>query len=78
MTSPAEIVEQIDAEGLEEWYREREFARNIRDGQLYFSGPSQVPDPERHSPSQLMQCHRKIVYRQENAPEETADPEGIF
>lgn len=78
MANPSEVVEQIDAEGFAEWYREREFARNIRNGQPYFNGPSQVPDPERHSPSQLMQCHRKIVYRQENAPEETEDPEGIF
>jgi len=78
MASPTDVVERIDAEGFAEWYREREFARNIRNGQPYFNGPSQVPDPERHSPSQLMQCHRKIVYRQENAPEETEDPEGIF
>lgn len=78
MASPAEFAEHIDAEGFAEWYREREFARNIRNGQPYFNGPSQVPDPNRHSPSQLMQCHRKIVYRQENAPEETEDPEGIF
>lgn len=78
MASPTEVVERIDAGNFAEWYREREFARNIQNGQPYFNGPSQVPDSERHSPSQLMQCHRKIVYRQENAPEETEDPEGIF
>lgn len=77
-TDPSVLVEKIDGGRFAEWYRERTFARNIRDGKPYFNGPSPVPDPERHSPSQLLQCHRKIAYRQANAPEETADPEGMF
>ena len=68
----------ISAESFDSWYREREFARTIREGKPYFNGPNQVPPPERHSPSQLNQCHRKIYYRQLNAPEEQADPQGIF
>ena len=78
--SPDELsfVDRIDGEEFAEWYREREFARNIREGKPYFNGPSRVPPPERHSPSSLLQCHRKIVYRQENAPAEREEPEGIF
>ena len=30
------------------------------------------------TPSSLLQCHRKIAYRQANAPEESKAPEGIF
>jgi len=72
------LIERIDATSFDDWYRERKFARNIREGQPYFNGPDRVPSPERHSPSQLNQCHRKIYYRQLNAPEEQADPQGIF
>lgn len=77
-TDPGELVEGIDAEGFAAWYRERQFARNIREGRPYFNGPSPAPPPERHSPSQLLQCSRKVTYRQENAPVETTDPDGLF
>lgn len=75
---PTSFAERIDGESFAEWYREREFARNIREGKPYINGPSRVPPPERHSPSSLLQCHRKIYYRQENAPAEQEEPEGIF
>jgi CRISPR-associated exonuclease Cas4 len=72
------LIDSINATSFADWYRERQFARNIREGQPYFNGPDRVPTPERHSPSQLNQCHRKIYYRQLNAPEEQTDPSGIF
>jgi CRISPR-associated exonuclease Cas4 len=72
------FAQRIGAESFAEWYAEREFAQNIREGKPYFNGPSPVPDPERHSPNNLLQCHRKIAYRQANAPEERKPPEGIF
>lgn len=72
------LLNTIDGASFAEWYREREFARNIRNGQPYFNGPGRIPPPERHSPSQLLQCHRKTLYRQHNAPEEEPDPQGIF
>jgi len=72
------LIDTIDATSFADWYREREFAQNIREGKPYFNGPDRTPPPERHSPSQLNQCHRKIYYRQLNAPEERADPRGIF
>lgn len=71
-------LENITAERFREWYRNRVFRQNIRDGKPYFNGPSPVPPPERHSPSKLLQCHRKIYYTQENAPEEQDDAEGIL
>ena len=37
-----------------------------------------MPDSGRHSPSQLLQCHRKLVYRQLNAPRESGDSDGVF
>jgi CRISPR/Cas system-associated exonuclease Cas4 (RecB family) len=72
------LINSINATNFADWYREREFARNIRDGQPYFNGPDRIPTPGRHSPSQLNQCHRKIYYRQLNAPEEQPPPRGIF
>lgn len=73
-----QLLDRIDGEQFTEWYDEREFERNLKEGRPYFNGPSRVPEPERHTPSKLLQCHRKIVYRQENAPAEQEPPEGIF
>lgn len=73
-----ELLERLSAESFREWYQERQYRQNIEEGQSYFNGSSPLPDSERHSPSQLLQCHRKILYRQKNAPEEQADPDGIF
>lgn len=72
------FAERINEESFREWYRERQWAENIRDGRPYFNGPSPVPPADKHSPSSLLQCHRKILYRQENAPAERERPEGIF
>lgn len=77
-TETGAFAERISGEDFAEWYREREWARNVRAGRPYFNGPPSVPPPARHSPSQLLQCHRKVRYRQENAPAEQANPEGIF
>lgn len=74
----ADIVEQIHGVSFQRWYRAKEFTANVRNGQSYFNGPSSPPDPLRHTPSQLLQCSRKIYYRERNAPKETADPSGIF
>lgn len=73
-----EPLEKITAEQFDEWYQNREYRQNIRDGKPYFNGPSSIPPAERHSPSKLLQCHRKVYYRQENAPEEQDDAEGIL
>jgi rubredoxin len=72
------LVEEIGGASFEGWYREREFAQNIREGQPYFNGPSRIQSPERHSPSKIGQCHRRVFYRQLNAPEEDDDPDGIL
>lgn len=72
------FLARITPETFESWYREREWRRNIKNGTPYFNGPSRVPDPHRHTPSSLLQCHRKIRYRKENAAKEQPDPEGIF
>ena len=77
-SSVSEFIERASGECFSSWYREREFAKNVQEGTPYFNGPRRTPAPERHSPSELLQCHRKIVYRQENAPEEQTDPKGIF
>jgi CRISPR/Cas system-associated exonuclease Cas4 (RecB family) len=75
---PADLAAKISPENFSEWYREREYESNIRDGKHYFNGPGKVKPATDHSPSSLIQCHRKIAYRQLNAPEEQADPLGIF
>jgi len=77
-TTVRSLLERFSQTQFREWRQERRYRQNIKNGQPYFNGPSTVPEPERHSPSQLLQCHRKLVYRQENAPEEQSDPDGIF
>lgn len=72
------LLEQASSVDFRTWYRNREFRQNIRNGKPYFNGPGRVPDPERHTPSRLLQCHRKVAYGQQNAPAESTDPAGIF
>jgi len=72
------LTEAMSSGAFDDWYREREIARNIREGQHYFNGPSRVKAPRQHSPSSLKKCHRKTFYNQLNAPEEREDPAGIF
>ncbi len=72
------IIESISSNAFDDWHQEKEFAENIRNGTPYFNGPSDPKPPERHSPSSLLQCHRKTFYKQLNAPAESPDPEGIF
>lgn len=72
------LLGSINDGSFRDWYREREFRHNIEDGTPYFNTPGSAPEPERHSPSKLLQCPRKIYYRNHNAPAEQADPYGIF
>lgn len=72
------LIETVSGDSFKAWYREREHARNIREGVPYFNGPASIKAPRRHSPSSLLQCKRKTAYKQLNAPEESRDPEGIF
>jgi hypothetical protein len=58
------LLDDISAAQFNEWYQNRKFRQNIRDGKQYFNGPSAIPSPERLSPSTLLHCHRKIYYRQ--------------
>lgn len=74
----SDLIDRISGAAFDEWYQEREWARNIRNGTPYFNGPSSVPAATRHTPSRLLQCHRKVAYRQTNAPAEEAAPDGIF
>lgn len=76
--TPSNIVSSIAPETFSEWYREREYEENIREGRHYFNGPGKVKPATDHTPSSLLQCHRKIAYRNLNAPEESGDPHGIF
>lgn len=73
-----DLYESISSRAFRDWYRERQYRQNIENGQPYFNGTDSVPAPSRHSPSQLLQCHRKLFYRQANAPEERPDPTGVF
>lgn len=73
-----EVLDRITNRGFNEWYREQQFERNILEGKAYFNGPSPPKDPERHTPSKLLQCHRKASYARQNAPREGTVPEGLF
>ncbi|MDR5672023.1 PD-(D/E)XK nuclease family protein [Halalkaliarchaeum sp. AArc-GB] len=77
-TSLTDLVATISETKFSEWYDERQIEQNILDGKPYFNGPSQAKPPGKHSPSQLLQCHRKATYTRQNAPREGTSPDGIF
>lgn len=72
------VVDRITNQAFNEWYSEQQFQTNILEGKAYFNGPSPPKGPERHSPSKLLQCHRKASYARKNAPREGTPPEGLF
>lgn len=74
----AVIARMITNFDFEDWYKQYQFAENIRNGAPYFNGPSKLKPPGRFSPSELLKCHRKVYYKHLNAPEENPDPKGIF
>ena len=75
---PGSLAKRITSDTFDRWYQQQKFAQNIRDGKHYFNGPGRPKPANKISPSSLLQCHRKITYRQLNAPEESSDPNGIF
>lgn len=76
--APQTVLDRISNREFAEWYSEQQFQTNILEGQAYFNGPSPPKDPDRHSPSKLLQCHRKASYARQNAPREGTPPEGLF
>ncbi|WP_439330926.1 CRISPR-associated protein Cas4 [Halorubrum ezzemoulense] len=77
-TSPRTLVKRLRESTFENWYRDRKYAENIRQGKPYFNGPPKVQPTSRHSPSRLLQCHRRSWYNHLNSAEEDGPPQGIF
>lgn len=72
------FIDSIGGGTFESWYADRQYSQNVEEGKPYFNGPSPPPPSARHSPSSLLQCHRKRYYRDQNAPAEQPLPEGRF
>ncbi|MDZ5811535.1 PD-(D/E)XK nuclease family protein [Halorubrum sp. AD140] len=77
-STPQVVVDRVSNRAFNKWNAEQQFQNNILEGKAYFNGPSPEKPPERHSPSQLLQCHRKASYARKNAPREGTPPEGLF
>lgn len=69
----------ISGRNFEIWHRNHENERNLEEGYgKSRNNPGGSGPDSSHSPSSLMQCHRKIYYRSKNAPREYALPYGTF
>ena len=77
-SGPATALAAIDSRSFRVWRQTTEERKNIEEGRAYYNDPSPVPPPEKHTPSSLLQCHRKLVYRKENAPAESEMAHGIL
>lgn len=73
-----DLIESATDDTFREWFEDRQTAENVLEGQSYFNKPPTRKEPDRHSPSQLRQCKRKMSYRRQNAPQEGEKPDGIF
>ncbi|RDZ64213.1 Dna2/Cas4 domain-containing protein [Haloferax sp. Atlit-12N] len=73
-----ELVARLSSDLFDRWYADRKFKKNLERGTPFFNGPPRVPEANRHNPSSLLQCHRKVFYRQLNAPSERRSPRGTF
>ena len=72
------LIDRVSNQTFGEWYSEQQVKQNVLQGQAYFNTPAPPKDPDRHSPSKLLQCHRKASYSRQNAPKEDAPPQGLF
>lgn len=72
------FIRSVSNQRFQDWFEETQTAENVLNGQAYFNSPAPPKDPFHHSPSQLLQCKRKISYRRNNAPKEGDQPNGIF
>jgi len=72
------VRDRITNRAFTEWYSEQQYQANILEGKEYFNSPSPAKDPDHHTPSKLLQCHRKAIYARQNAPREGTPPEGLF
>lgn len=89
-TPPADLIDQrtpVDLDGIDRdltgenfraWRREQEFRKNLRNDNAEYNNGGFEVTPERHSPHTVAQCARKQWYRENNAIQETAPPDGIF
>jgi len=77
-TTINDVVTSVSNNGFSKWYDERQVQQNVLDGNPYFNGPSPPKPPDKHTPSKLLQCHRKATYARQNAPREGESPDGIF
>lgn len=74
----SDIVDAVTEDTFKSWHREREYAENIKKGKPYYNSPGYIAPEKKHSPSKLLQCHRKLFYDNQNTPAETEMPTGIF
>ena len=72
-----ELIQEISGEAFATWYHDRQARKNIEEGKAYYNTPY-FRDANRHSPHQLLQCHRKTWYEANNAPKEGTQPSGLF
>jgi CRISPR-associated exonuclease Cas4 len=77
-TTAEALIESISNKSFRDWYHEYQYAQNFREGKPWRNSASCQKPPNQHNPSQLKQCHRKIYYQRLNAPEERAEPHGVF
>ena len=77
-TVPTTVLDAISPSNFRRWRYVHNKIENIEAGRAHYNDPSPVPPPEKHTPSSLLQCHRKLVYRKENAPAESEMAHGIL
>ncbi len=64
---------------FEDWHRIQERERNEAEGYGDTRNDlSHMPEPDEHSPSSLLSCHRMVYYKAHNTPREDRLPYGIF
>lgn len=72
------ITNRLSPESFREWYQEYQIEQNLLNGNPYFNTPPQEKAPTHHTPSRLLECHRKAFYHRRNAPREGDAPAGVF
>lgn len=75
----ASVAADVNRETFNSWHNEELAQQNLAEGKGWANGNQPpVTAPRRHSPYRLNKCQRAVAYKEQNAPVETEDPQGIF
>lgn len=72
------LEDDLTGDGFRAWRRKQQYKENLQNNKPQYNNGGYDTEELRHSPHTVDQCRRKQWYRENNAIQETQNPDGIF